>query len=398
MAYKWIAAARGVRYREHPTRKHGKRPDRYWTIQYHKKGKTINEAVGWWSQGASQVLAEEILSKLRQNWLLGQGPQTLREFRATNTAAREAEAIAKAADALTLTEFWERTYWPVALNEKKEATINGERRIFRKRIAPALGNKSLKEISANGIEEMLAVMQNEGKAPQTREQTRAVLSGILSMAIKKGLLADPNPCRRVKVARYDNRRTRFLAPHEARKILDLLKVEGPQVHDEALLSLFSGLRAGEIFALTWADVDFENKLILVRDPKNRKNRHAYMTGEVETMLKARYGGQSPSAMVFPGPGGRRRQAMSSIFRRVVGELGLNEGIADRRQKLVFHSLRHTFASWLVQAGEPLYTVKELMGHKSLTMTERYSHLAPDHLRQAADRLEGKLGAVSAEGS
>ena len=72
-------------------------------------------------------------------------------------------------------------------------------------------------------------------------------------------------------------------------------------------------------------------------------------------------------------------------------MGLNEGITDPRQKLVFHSLRHTYASWLVQGGEAVYTVQKLIGHSTLAMTERYSHLAPDHLRQAADRRDGKLG-------
>lgn len=56
MAIKWIAAAKGIRYREHETRKHGKRPDRYWCIQYKLNGKTINEAVGWWSEGARRPL------------------------------------------------------------------------------------------------------------------------------------------------------------------------------------------------------------------------------------------------------------------------------------------------------------------------------------------------------
>jgi integrase len=69
---------------------------------------------------------------------------------------------------------------------------------------------------------------------------------------------------------------------------------------------------------------------------------------------------------------------------------LNDKISDRRLKVVFHSLRHTFASWLVMDGTPLFTVSKLLGHSDIGMTMRYAHLAPDHLRLAAGCLEGKL--------
>jgi site-specific recombinase XerD len=68
----------------------------------------------------------------------------------------------------------------------------------------------------------------------------------------------------------------------------------------------------------------------------------------------------------------------------------NEGVDDPRQRVVFHTLRHTFASWLVMEGVDLYRVKELLGHKDLTMTQRYSHLAPDSLRGAMNILEEAL--------
>ena len=97
--------------------------------------------------------------------------------------------------------------------------------------------------------------------------------------------------------------------------------------------------------------------------------------------------------------------VSDTFARTVDELGLNNTgeviqdkdgndipvrITDARQKVVFHTLRHTFASWLVQQGTPLYTVAELMGHSTLEMSRRYSHLAPDTLRKAALSLQGHL--------
>jgi site-specific recombinase XerD len=65
-------------------------------------------------------------------------------------------------------------------------------------------------------------------------------------------------------------------------------------------------------------------------------------------------------------------------------------VTDRRQKVVFHTLRHTFASWLVQMGRPLYTVSKLLGHRNIRWTERYAHLDPEVQREATLGLEGIL--------
>ncbi|MBN2060747.1 MAG: tyrosine-type recombinase/integrase [Deltaproteobacteria bacterium] len=65
-------------------------------------------------------------------------------------------------------------------------------------------------------------------------------------------------------------------------------------------------------------------------------------------------------------------------------------MTDRRQRLTFHSLRHTYASWLVMQGTPLYTVQLLLGHKSMSMTMRYSHLAPDTLKAAVVNFEKNI--------
>lgn len=111
--------------------------------------------------------------------------------------------------------------------------------------------------------------------------------------------------------------------------------------------------------------------------------------------------RSKGELVFPAKNGAKRRWVPDTFERTVRNLGLNNTgevdadgkpveIADARQRVVFHSLRHTFASWLVQNGTPLYTVAKLMGHSTLEMTQRYSHLAPDTLKKAALSLEGVL--------
>ena len=100
------------------------------------------------------------------------------------------------------------------------------------------------------------------------------------------------------------------------------------------------------------------------------------------MLKQRYTVQDNHRLLFPTADGKKRVQVSRAFMKCVSQLGFNDGVTDSRQRVVFHTLRHTFASWLVQKGVPLHTVAELMGYKSIAMTQRYAHLSPDSLRNA----------------
>jgi integrase len=95
----------------------------------------------------------------------------------------------------------------------------------------------------------------------------------------------------------------------------------------------------------------------------------------------------PSEQIYPPVKGGKTREAPGTFERVVADLKLNEGHEDRRDKLVFHSLRHSYASWLVQSGISIYEVKERLGHKSISMTERYSHLAPGAGRDSVQVIE-----------
>ena len=84
------------------------------------------------------------------------------------------------------------------------------------------------------------------------------------------------------------------------------------------------------------------------------------------------------------------RGVSKSFRKLIDRLKLNDGIDDPRQRVYFHTLRHTFASWLAIKSTPILTIKELLGHKTLAMTERYAHLSPDHKRTAASGVDDML--------
>jgi len=234
-------------------------------------------------------------------------------------------------------------------------------------------------------------MLEAGKSAGYIEKVLRVFSVIWNRAKAQGLVEGDNPVSKIKIPKADNKRDRFLTKDEASKLLTSLKGRDQEAHDYAMLSLLTGLRSGECRDLTWADIDLEGGRIFVKDTKNKHNRHAFITAELREMLARRAQGQSKTDKVFPGVKSEiGHNALWYKFDQTVRELGLNEGVHDRRQKVVFHTLRHTFASWLVQMGTPLYTVSRLMGHSDIKMTIRYAHLAPENQRLAAMELEGVL--------
>lgn len=163
----------------------------------------------------------------------------------------------------------------------------------------------------------------------------------------------------------------FFSHSEADKLLEALVVKSQLVHDMVLLSINTGMRAGKIFSLIWADVDMIHGLITLRNTKSGRTRTLNMTRAVEDIFQTMEQGQK-GGLVFPNSKGGKRGQMSQTFNRTVDRLGFNKGVEDSRQKVCFHTCRHSFASWLVQAGVPLYQVKELMGHSTIAMTERFA--------------------------
>jgi len=155
----------------------------------------------------------------------------------------------------------------------------------------------------------------------------------------------------------------------------------------ALLSLYTGMRFGEIAKLIWIDVDFTQNCIMLKNTKSGKNRPAFMTHDVKTMLSQRYKGEK-DRLVFPARGfDNKPHAMISHLYYNVVRIMFNQDVSDKRDWVNFHTLRHTFASWLVEGDTSIYFVKELLGHSDLKLTERYSHIGKNQLKQAVQKLQ-----------
>ena len=360
----------GVFYRESSIRIFKGKPDRCFDICYRAEwGRLTWEKIGWASEGYSAVMASQIRA------------ERLRSI-------RHGEELPKNKPReVTLEEVWKK--YDEWLNTGKKGPEN-DRGYYKKHIEPVLKDKPLSKISPFDIEKLKANLNSKNLAPATVKHVLIIIRQLINKAIAWGMWSGENPIKKVKLPRLNNRRERFLNRNEAQMILTEVQKVSQQTHDICLLSLHTGMRAGEIFDLKWSHIDFENELINVADPKGGRARKAFMTKTIIEMLKGLKKSE-PEEYVFLSINHDRIDRISNSFMKAVNKLKLNEGITDPRQKIVFHTLRHTFASLLAIQGTPILTIKELLGHQSLAMTERYSHLIPDQKRDAVEGIEKVLG-------
>ena len=244
-----------------------------------------------------------------------------------------------------------------------------------------IGTKSLKDITTFDLAKLQTMMEKAGRALKIIQLVLATIRQVFNRAINTDMFPGPNPVSKIKFKRLNNNRSRYLTKEESKDLLQALKKKSEQVHNIALLSLHTGMRASEVFKLAWRNIDFDQGTIHIIDSKNTESHYAYMSKPIKKMLANLLKIQEAS-LIFPDKKGNQIRTISKTYSRVVEDLGFNNDINDGREKVVFHTLRHTFASWQVQAGMDLYTLQKLMGHKFFQMVQRYAHLSPDNLKKA----------------
>lgn len=395
---KWCPAGKGLAYREHPTKKHGIKFDRYFRGRYKVDGKTRTVVFGWESE-KSQPGRESFrdacmkqLLELKANAREGEGPVTIKEKRAIAEKRRDTEkqkAEREVAENISFGDFFESTYWPVAQSSKKRESSRKEQEHFQKWIKPVVGDMSFREISQIQAEKIKQNMQKAKRSPRSIEYVLATFRQVWNLARESGLTVVGSPSKKVKIHKPDNDRRRYLTDEEADTLLDALRVKSEQVYQISLVSLDSGARFSEVARLKWGAVDIEKGVITYSDTKmagGTKSRVVPMTARLKDLFESMPSGGNGD-LIFLDKKGREQGKISHTFYRVVNDLKLNQGITDPRDKVVFHTLRHTYASNLVQAGVDLYPVQRLMGHSVSKMTERYSHLSNDTLVSAVKKME-----------
>ena len=242
-----------------------------------------------------------------------------------------------------------------------------------KRLQVTFGASQLSAITPLEIDAYLTTRASACRPASVNRETQ-VLRHMFKQAIAWGKALD-NPVAHVRPLRVNNRRLRYLSKEEISSLLD---AADDILQPIVLAALHTGLRRGEMLALTWRDIDLRQGVVRVVHSKNGERREIPMNRTLRETLEG-LPRRVDSDIVFPAQSGQTRVNLRGRFQRALREAGIEE--------FVWHDLRHTFASYLVMSGVPLTSVKELMGHKTLAMTLRYAHLAPDFQREAITRLD-----------
>lgn len=247
-------------------------------------------------------------------------------------------------------------------------------------------HKQVDMITPLDIERVKVQMAKEGKAPGTIRQGLALFRAVFNKGISWNLIHCQNPMLKVRMPKVDNARERFLSNEEISLLLRELKARSPQAHSLTLLALNTGARLSELTGITWSDVDLRNRTVTFRGTKNGKTRRIPLNDQAHALL-ASMGQTGPKERVFQSTVGTRIINITKTFKRLVDEM-FNSQLdkKDRRHRVVFHTLRHTAASHMVMNGVPLGTVKEILGHSSLAMVDRYAHLSEASIRLAVSSL------------
>jgi len=327
-------------------------------LDYWVNGRRVRESVG-----TSKKLAESILSKRKTDIIENKYFDIRKKHR-------------------ILFEDFAKTFYELHSCVNKKPRVAKRDSELINHLVKHFGGKYLHEITPMIIERYKAA-RRETVAPATVNRELACLKCMFNKAIQWEKAYD-NPVRQVKLFKETNQRTRYLEQDEIPRLIDSC---AEHLKPIVTTAVFAGMRKSEILNLKWEDIDFKRGIIYLLNTKNNEKREVLINEIVtKALLSVKRHGSNP--YVFVSKTGKPYTNVRKSFETALKKCD----IINFR----FHDLRHTFASQLVMMGVDIKTVQELMGHKTIEMTLRYSHLSPDHKNRAVEALGKKIGTFWAQ--
>ncbi len=342
------------------------KPDPTFYITFRDGLKKIWEKIGSRSEGITPQIADDIRKERTLKARHGETVQTSKQIK------RQKAKTDRTLDEIAPLYFEQRGGSPQA------AKFDIYR--YNKHVKPIVGSRAVSSLSSLDMKRVEKSMP--GSAPATVWGALELIRRISNFGKKAKL--SPGLNFKVEMPKRDNEVTEFLIAEEATRLIQTLDQWPAQdVANMLRVALFSGIRRGEIFKLEDRDIDFQNKLIRLRDPKGKKTVSVPLNPVVEQVIKNQMAWRDErfpeSKILFPGSGGTVRVDCSSVYR-----LKIAAGLPKKFR--IFHGLRHHYATTLASSGEfTLDMIGELLTHKSNEMTRRYAKFLPGSLKKAGNR-------------
>jgi site-specific recombinase XerD len=275
------------------------------------------------------------------------------------------------------TTFMEISRDALRYSEDHKRTHSDDVRIM-KRLRSWFGDRSADAITADEIERHFQEGVDEhGWAPSTVNHHRSLLSLTYRIAIRNGK-ATSNPARATRHRKEDNDRVRWMSADEEKRLREVLAASWPEHLPELDLALHTGMRRSEMYGLDWEDVDLGRRFLRVKRSKNGESRYVRLNSVARKALVKLQERCDGTGAVIRNLAGTPVLAPRHWFPDAIKKAGI--------ENFHWHDLRHTFASRLTMARVGIRAVQEALGHKSIAMTVRYSHLDPDFMADAVDKL------------
>lgn len=337
----------------------------YWVEYYDHEGKRCRERIGPSREAAEARLAEIKKLKAEKRFIP-------KKFEGT----------------LTLAEFWEKHYMPYCRRHNSPSWIRRKEEVWRLYIKPFFGQSRMRDITPAKIEAYKRMRLDGGAKGPTINRELAILKNAYSLAEKWGFV-EGNPVKKVKFFEENRDRWYFMTKEEAKRFLDQCPPETRPIFE---FLLATGLRLSNVLNLRWDQIDLRHRTLRIEASSTKGKRELILPLSTWTLnILKRIPRHIRSPYVFCRPDGKPYKDLYDGFKAALKRAGLPTTIR-------IHDLRHTFASWAIQAGVDIKTLKDLLGHATLEMVLRYAHLDLSTKLKAVDKvnLEAEESEMSLE--
>ncbi|MFW0693373.1 tyrosine-type recombinase/integrase [Aliarcobacter butzleri] len=355
----------GVFYRESIT--NDKRDKTYYIRYKDKNNKDKEIKIGKYSEGFRENYCNQLRNEIITKQRIGEEPPATTRNKKKKILSIE-----------TISENY--------FSEKKEGGYKGtDESNYKNYILPYFKTLDFENISKNDIQifsnqlkKTKSLIKKELISDKTINNILNFLKTLIKYAFKNDYIKN-DFSKYIQLLEIDNARERFLTKDEIKLLFDYSK------DDETLYLLFklalnTGARLATLLNIHKKDIDFTHDLLTLKDFKNNSTYKAFLTDDLKALLEKRVNSLKPNDKLFiSNPERRLRAKLDELFNKDIDD-------NDRKNKIVFHSLRHTFASHLAINGTPIFTIQKLMNHKDIRMTLRYAKLSPDSGREAVKNL------------